>query len=158
MGPFVISLKQVQQEPVSLSGEMEASAFEFETRDTMIRVASPLKYAFEAAWTGKGLLVSGYLQMKLRCTCVRCLEEFDFLISLPSWQAYAELGGDEGVPFDGENIDLTPLIRDELVFALPWHPVCSETCTGMSELPKKEASSGFYPTASVWAALDQFRF
>jgi uncharacterized protein len=34
-------------------------------------------------------------------------------------------------PFDGERIDLEPFLREELVLAIPFAPLCSETCKGL---------------------------
>lgn len=41
-------------------------------------------------------------------------------------------GGDLDVfPFDGEKIDLEPLIREQFVLAVPFAPLCSEDCKGL---------------------------
>jgi len=34
-------------------------------------------------------------------------------------------------PFDGEHIDLEPLFREQFVLAIPYAPLCSETCKGL---------------------------
>jgi uncharacterized metal-binding protein YceD (DUF177 family) len=34
-------------------------------------------------------------------------------------------------PFDGERIDLEPLFREQFVLAVPYAPLCSETCKGL---------------------------
>jgi uncharacterized metal-binding protein YceD (DUF177 family) len=34
-------------------------------------------------------------------------------------------------PFDGEKIDLEPLFREQFVLAVPYAPLCSETCKGL---------------------------
>jgi uncharacterized metal-binding protein YceD (DUF177 family) len=34
-------------------------------------------------------------------------------------------------PFDGERIDLEPLLREQFVLAVPFAPLCSETCKGL---------------------------
>jgi uncharacterized protein len=34
-------------------------------------------------------------------------------------------------PFDGERIDLEPLFREQFVLAIPYAPVCAETCKGL---------------------------
>jgi uncharacterized protein len=34
-------------------------------------------------------------------------------------------------PFDGERIDLEPLFREQFVLAIPFAPLCSETCKGL---------------------------
>ncbi|HSR98248.1 MAG TPA: DUF177 domain-containing protein [Kofleriaceae bacterium] len=49
--------------------------------------------------------------------------------------------GDEGAevaeedldvfPFDGERVDLEPLLREQFVLAVPYAPLCAETCKGL---------------------------
>ncbi len=34
-------------------------------------------------------------------------------------------------PFDGERLDLEPLLREQFVLALPFAPLCAETCKGL---------------------------
>jgi DUF177 domain-containing protein len=34
-------------------------------------------------------------------------------------------------PFDGDRIDLEPLFREQFVLAIPYAPLCSETCKGL---------------------------
>jgi uncharacterized protein len=36
-------------------------------------------------------------------------------------------------PFDGERIDLEPLFREQFVLAIPYAPLCSETCKGLCQ-------------------------
>jgi uncharacterized protein len=36
-------------------------------------------------------------------------------------------------PFDGERIDLEPLLREQFVLAIPYAPLCSETCKGLCQ-------------------------
>jgi uncharacterized protein len=33
--------------------------------------------------------------------------------------------------YEGDSVDLTPLIQEELVLALPTRPLCRETCKGL---------------------------
>lgn len=34
-------------------------------------------------------------------------------------------------PFDGERLDLEPLFREQFVLAIPYAPLCAETCKGL---------------------------
>jgi uncharacterized protein len=36
-------------------------------------------------------------------------------------------------PFDGERIDLEPVFREQFVLAIPYAPLCSETCKGLCQ-------------------------
>ena len=47
----------------------------------------------------------------------------------------AEVGAAEidVFPYDGEKIDLEPLVREQFVLAIPYAPLCSETCKGLCQ-------------------------
>jgi uncharacterized protein len=34
-------------------------------------------------------------------------------------------------PFDGEQVDLEPLLREQFVLAIPFAPLCAEDCKGL---------------------------
>ncbi len=34
-------------------------------------------------------------------------------------------------PFDGETLDLEPLLREQFVLAIPYSPLCREDCKGL---------------------------
>jgi len=153
MGPLVVNLKRLQKEPIRLHGSLDAQTLEIETLDDLIQIAGPARYSLVAQWTGRGIMISGELEMPLHCTCARCLTEFEDWIRLPEWTAYAELGEEDILAVEGENVDLTPLVREELIFALPQHPLCSAECPGIQ--PKEEDVPRASGSASdVWSILD----
>jgi uncharacterized protein len=61
--------------------------------------------------------------------------------------------------YDGEEIDLTPLFRDQVVLAVPFAPLCSEDCKGLC--PQCGADRNLEtcdckpPVDPRWAALQQ---
>lgn len=61
--------------------------------------------------------------------------------------------------YDGEEIDLTPLFRDQIVLAVPFAPLCSEDCKGLC--PQCGADRNLEtcdckpPVDPRWAALQQ---
>jgi uncharacterized protein len=74
--------------------------------------------------------------------CSRCLKdysfslekEFDFVLVLDTPSAKSrELNPEElGLSFySGEDIDLTPLIREQVLLSLPTRPLCGEDCRGL---------------------------
>jgi uncharacterized protein len=101
-------------------------------------VGSPgLEYRAELGGHG-GVRVRGRLRAELQLTCRRCLEalswpleiEFDYRFD-PS---VAESEEEDGVfALDAESgvVELTRLLREELVLAVPEFPVCSEACRGL---------------------------
>jgi uncharacterized metal-binding protein YceD (DUF177 family) len=61
--------------------------------------------------------------------------------------------------YDGEEIDLTPLFRDQVVLAVPFAPLCSEDCKGLCPQcgvdRNLETCDCKPPVDPRWAALQQ---
>jgi uncharacterized protein len=86
----------------------------------------------------EGVLVSGSVSGTAVGECIRCLEE----VTLPLETSIGELfsypenrvveDADEDVRLvQDELIDLEPVLRDAVVLALPFQPVCREDCPGL---------------------------
>ena len=85
-----------------------------------------------------GVLARGRADVHVHCECVRCLRDldeertvtFDELYYLPEAARAAEDG--EDVLLVGEDsLDLEPALRDALVPALPFRPLCRPDCAGL---------------------------
>ena len=91
--------------------------------------------------SGDDVLLRGTLSGDLKTVCVRCLEEARIGVSLPFLTTFMEKSEDDEeeeedadmdvATFDGEEIDLGPEIRDQLMLTLPMNPVCREDCKGL---------------------------
>jgi uncharacterized protein len=92
------------------------------------------------------VIVAGTLDVPLTIPCARCLEPVDFRVSKPIAaiavlpKKVAPAGSDyeftaeeaDMIPYDGENVVLDDLVRDELVLETPMYPLCSEDCPGIA--------------------------
>lgn len=92
----------------------------------------------------EGVLVTGTVRATAVGACVRCLDPVSTDIEAPFQELYAyadraahhrEVGAsddetEERVILDGV-LDLEPLLRDAVVPALPFKPVCREDCLGL---------------------------
>lgn len=90
----------------------------------------------------EGILVSGSVRGRVVGECVRCLgevvEDIDVdvqeLYVYPDRAQVAAEDGDEDEDvrdLDGDLIDFEPALRDTIVPALPFRPVCSPDCPGL---------------------------
>ncbi|MCL2465925.1 MAG: YceD family protein [Micrococcales bacterium] len=90
----------------------------------------------------EGVLVTGDVRGRAVGECVRCLDRVDEnvvvrlqeLYVYPERQAAAVADGDddEGLrELDGDLADLEPALRDEVVPALPFRPLCRTDCPGL---------------------------
>ncbi|MBC7550915.1 MAG: DUF177 domain-containing protein [Cellulomonas sp.] len=90
----------------------------------------------------EGVLVTGSIRGRAVGECVRCLDEVVDDVDVPVTELYAyserariaEAEGDdlEGVrELDGDLIDFEPALRDAVVPALPFQPLCRRDCPGL---------------------------
>ncbi|GAB2569533.1 YceD family protein [Leucobacter ruminantium] len=111
----------------------------------------------------EGILVSAEVRTTMHAECGRCLNEFatPLQIEFQELFAYTPTEADEyGV--HGDHVDLEPPLRDAVVLALPFQPVCRPDCPGLDpesgELRDAEAEGS--PDADIdprWAALAGFQ-
>jgi len=158
-----ISLRQLEEGEVQLEGTLSAEELALESLDDLVEVGGDLEYALQAQLQGDALLVQGWVELPLACTCVRCLESFEHRLRLDPWAVMAPLNGEEGLQIVGDWVDLSPLLRDDALLAFPQHPLCKPECRGLLSPKSDEASEPpAGPTgrdgSSPWAALDRLNW
>jgi uncharacterized protein len=93
----------------------------------------------------EGVLVTGTAVAALEGECVRCLEPISDEIEVRFQELFvyddqgssrrggdvAESGDDETSRLEGDLLDLEPLLRDAVVLALPFQPLCEDDCPGL---------------------------
>lgn len=93
--------------------------------------------------SGMELFFSGSLHAEVTATCARCAEDFnvasdrDFRFVLAPKSVGSLNGKDlnaedlEFSVYEGEEVDLSPLMREQLLLALPTRPLCQDRCRGL---------------------------
>lgn len=85
----------------------------------------------------EGVLVSGEAHAVLEGECVRCLEPIKDEIDTDFQELFLYDAPEDGEEDDDlsvlqdEYADLEPVLRDAVVLALPFQPLCSEDCPGL---------------------------
>ncbi len=85
----------------------------------------------------EGVLVTGSATADLEGQCARCLEPITDQIEVTFQELF--LYDDHGTPEEDDEVstleddllDLEPLLRDEVVLALPFQPLCKDDCPGL---------------------------
>ncbi len=93
--------------------------------------------------SGLDVFFRGELHGEVIGTCARCLEDYSFgldhpfvFVLSPRAAAGAEpanLKSDDLALsyYEGDEIDLTPLVYEQTILALPTRPLCAENCRGL---------------------------
>ncbi len=82
----------------------------------------------------EGVLVSGTAGAPITGECARCLEPVSSRVEVDLQELFFYPGvdaDDDAERLEGDFLDLEPTLRDAVVFALPFAPVCREDCPGL---------------------------
>lgn len=102
---------------------------------------------------GEHVFATGRIRGTVRVACSRCVEPVDLAFDEPirvTFLPAAEMPSDDEAPeakdedgaevgegdldlfpYDGETVDLEPLLREHFVLAVPFSPLCREDCAGL---------------------------
>ncbi|MCL8026599.1 YceD family protein [Nocardioides bruguierae] len=99
---------------------------------------SPVQLDLRLEAVMEGVLVTGEAHASLDGECVRCLEPIDDEVDVTFQELYVydehqtpHDEDDDVSRLDGDLVDLEPQLRDAVVLALPFQPLCSEDCEGL---------------------------
>ena len=113
--------------------------------DPSLPLAGPVRGVVRLQRTNRGLLVSGPITTSVWRTCVRCLDDFvaDTAITInEEFLPSVDVGSGAPLPVDATDadvrridahheLDLGPIVGEELVMAEPMHAVCRPDCPGL---------------------------
>ncbi|HEU4568839.1 MAG TPA: DUF177 domain-containing protein [Marmoricola sp.] len=87
----------------------------------------------------EGVLVTGSAEAALEGECVRCLEPIDDTVTVDFQELFLYDDGEDPADdqeddvnrLEGDLLDLEPVVRDAVVLALPFQPLCRDDCPGL---------------------------
>lgn len=157
---LIINLRLLSQETLYLQGELTPAELDFGLRDDMFQIHQPVQYDLTAEMVDDAILLRGRLSAQLQCECVRCLKAFTRPLELPDLTLHLPLTGEETVPIDNDNVDLTPFLREDMILEFPQHPLCEPDCAGLKKVKENQApAAGTKPetAASAWSELNKLK-
>ena len=168
--PLVLDTRELGRRP----GSQRTKTFEVPApADLGIEVlrvpeGSPIELDLRLEAVMEGVLVTGTAAAALDGECVRCLEPIrdDVEVDLQELFVYDDeqhtgTDDDEGAGvsrMDGDLLDLEPAVRDAVVLALPFQPLCQDDCPGLcpecgARLADDPGHRHDEPIDPRWAAL-----
>jgi uncharacterized protein len=79
-----------------------------------------------------GIVVDGHIDVPWASDCRRCLEPAFGITRSDVQELYQTVVTDpDAFPIEGDQIDLSPLVRDLALLDAPLAPVCGPTCAGL---------------------------
>jgi len=142
-----IRVDDLKDKTVELSSEEPLALYStlLELQETgECRFLAPLRIHLNVAREYDHIRASGRVETSIRLDCSRCLAEFHICIDSPFTIFYMRdegLGQDEDVElaeedmisatYEGDEIDFTSEITEQVILAIPFKPLCSEDCKGL---------------------------
>jgi len=176
--PLRIHAEQLSEGSLSLAFEEPAGRFpglREMVRDGECEFTDPIHVRLRAARIREMVEVEGVVQTAVRLACGRCLAAFICPLSLEFALTYTgEHPGAEGVSepeirgreaseagliyFQGEEIDLTEGIQEQVILSFPLRPLCRTDCKGLcarcgADLNQERCRCAPQPAESPFAAL-----
>jgi uncharacterized protein len=144
-----IHLHQIPEGGAHLEGQETGEILEL--NDPAIRPPQNVAYSVFVQAAKNDLLVTGQLSVDLELECVSCLRRFHYPLSVPDFVFETAIDG-------RETIDLTPVIREDILLVLPSHPRCDwdghSVCPGL-RIEKGISIESMPEASNAWDALDE---
>lgn len=159
--PLTFNIRHLEKRDLHLKGELPVADLDVETHDEVVQLRRPLDYDLQVQLLDDAILVQGKLHLMLDCLCVRCLKPVAVPLNFPDWTLLLPLKGEEKVAVVNDSVDLTPLVREDILLAFPQHPLCKTDCGGLPQKSsKRRKTSDKTPNeggSSPWAELDKLK-
>ncbi|MGD1076040.1 MAG: DUF177 domain-containing protein [Thermodesulfovibrionales bacterium] len=131
-----------------LLSDIADEGLEIEFEETVevgpVKLLSPVKASLHIDKVSAEVLVQGTMQTLLELQCSRCLKPFSKETDLDVNVVYhplEELKGEERHEikddeldtgfYQGDELDIQELVREQIILNIPLKPLCSESCKGI---------------------------
>ena len=143
-----IHLKQIPAQGLHLEGEEKCPIEDLESDN--VRCAGPLQYNLDVGISGNSLWANGTLRQPVELQCVACLEKFTYVVEVPGFAVQQDVGGPE-------TVDLTPLVREDILLNLPAHPHCDRDGRRTCKATPPKTAAEETKRKPDWSPLDKLK-
>lgn len=159
--PYRVNVRDLMHRP----GDMREKTLSFAVPEQLgaaamvVKEGAPLELNLRLEGLHDGILVSADVSTVASGECVRCLDPVTEPLELEFQELFA-YSPEDAVDYTvhDDHVDCEPVVRDAVVLALPFQPVCRADCPGLDpETGEKMADIGERPPRDEidprWAAL-----
>lgn len=145
--PFEITLGDLDARRVTAKPVTITAAADWRVELSRVLPEPEVGFDGEVTMTSGGLVVRGLMHGTVRHTCSRCLAEHDEAVAVDVAQLVVRKdeagdGEEEDYTYAADVVDLEPVLRDEMLLALPMLPVCPAGCEQLVEVPDNDLNAG----------------
>jgi uncharacterized protein len=169
--PLVLDTRELGRRPGSQRESMFTAPAPADLGIEVLSVpeGSPIEFHIRLEAVVEGVLVTGTADAGLAGECARCLDEIHDEVVADFQELFVyddretdQDEDDETRRLEGDLLDLEPLLRDAVVLALPFQPLCRDDCPGLcvecgARLADDPGHRHDEPVDPRWAALGGLR-
>jgi uncharacterized protein len=161
-------IADITDEGLSLSGDVTAEELGLTEADALL--SGPLAVGLDLRAVDETVCVTGVVEGTAIRQCVRCLKDFEEPIAFSVRVAYErepksppsvpkredsrkkkptpivavepEEHNDDTYHYVGDQVELAPMLREQLILVAPMHPLCTEDCLGLCPRCGKDLNAG----------------
>jgi len=129
--PIAAALKQPGE---AFSARMQETFPPQEFGGREIAFLAPVTVAFTYSFDGEAFNLRGRIGAVLSSQCARCSEPFAEPLEIPFAERFVKGAADpddDSYAFEGESMDIRPMVMDNLFLNMPIRSVCREDCKGL---------------------------
>jgi uncharacterized protein len=130
-----INVRDIQAESVGYSRAYKVSG-EHPNLES-VRLTKDIEGEITVSRLESGLLVQGRIETEIELDCDRCLRTFNRPVSVTFKQMFSENPEDDDMPVVDFEIDLAPVIEQEIILSLPIKILHSPDCQGIEDAAGK---------------------
>lgn len=124
-----INVRDILKEELGYSRHFTISGEQPEMES--VKLTKPIEGEFKVTKRESGLMVEGRLETEIELECHRCLRTFTRLTKVSFAQGFDKAPIDEDMPITDGQIDLIPVIEQEILVRLPIKILCRPDCPGV---------------------------
>lgn len=165
-----LSLTALAREPAELNEQVPPNHEMWEGFE--VDFQEPVDVALKATSVGEGVWVKGDWATTISAACRRCLTplsvdvggDIEVLFESMTPDELDDVEGDVyPLPDRGDELDMIPAIREQVLMKLPEYVVCSDECRGIcahcgADLNKTDCGCEPEVRANPWEALKKLKF
>lgn len=126
-------IREIRGGTLEFEGEQEIKSFQ-EITELDLKFLGPVAVKGSVTYTGEGFLVEAKLSFKYQTNCNRCLEKIEKTQQVMMKEEFVpgvvSTEDDTIFGFNGDIIDLTECIQEQVILALPMKFLCNSECRG----------------------------
>ncbi len=142
MDTFVVNLSDMLGRDVPPRSVRIEAPVEWGLEFSKLQTDTPLVADLTVQPMSGGILVRGDVEFAVEHMCGRCLERYSETPSVRVAAMFEAEPEDDAYPLVGDEIDLEPFLRDEVLLSLPMGPVCPDGCKEVVTTPESDLNTG----------------